>query len=218
MGRDSPVSTERSNFASDEMSMKRTSAGSLLPDLMETTSPGTRTSAGKRTSCPSRVTWQCSGSMSLMDDMTRDVDQSWNMAKPAWMKKTARSTMASACLSASARPVIISRVAHSYQVGQRRGLAKGPPRDEDEDAADEEDAAEALEEVAEDGERLVRLGRRRRVPAVLLKPALGLVVGEAARRRRDESLGHVGRRDGVPFKVTEVWRGHDQLLMFSHSS
>lgn len=98
-----------------------------------------------------------------------------------------------------------------YQVCQRRGLAEGPPGDEDEDAADEQNAAEALEEVAQDGERLVRLGRRRRIPAILLKPSPGLVAREAAGGGRDEPLGHVGRRDDVPFEVAEVWGADVQL-------
>ncbi len=90
---------ERSNLASDEASTKRTSAGSLFPALIRRTSPGTMCSAESVTRFPSRMARHESGSMVLMEAMTRDDDQSCHMLKAAWMKKMASRTMASARLA-----------------------------------------------------------------------------------------------------------------------
>ena len=51
-----PVRIERSNFASEETSTKRTSAGSLLPALTRSTSPGTISAARSVIWAPSRKT------------------------------------------------------------------------------------------------------------------------------------------------------------------
>ncbi len=61
-GCDSPVKIERSNLASDETSKNRTSAGSLLPDLIYKMSPGTKSMAAASTRFPSRRTEQSLGS------------------------------------------------------------------------------------------------------------------------------------------------------------
>lgn len=85
-----------SKRASDDALTKRTSAGSLFPALMTKISPGTICSASSVTARPSLIARQWSGSMVLMDAMTRDDDQSCHMLNAAWMKKTASRTMARA--------------------------------------------------------------------------------------------------------------------------
>jgi hypothetical protein len=86
----------RSNLASDDTLTKRTSAGSLLPALTIRTSPGTMSVAIEATWTPSLTSMHSSGSIVLIDAMTRDDDQSCHRLKAAWMKKTMRRTIASA--------------------------------------------------------------------------------------------------------------------------
>lgn len=91
-----PVRIDRSNLASEDISTKRTSAGSLLPALIYSISPGTISLATTVTWAPSRSSRQSSGSMVVIDAMTLEDDQSCHALKAAWMKNTARRTMASA--------------------------------------------------------------------------------------------------------------------------
>jgi hypothetical protein len=90
------VRIDRSNFASDEISTNLTSAGSLFPDLIQRISPGTISLAITVACVPSLRTRQLSGSIVLIDAITREEDQSCHALKAAWMKKTASSTIASA--------------------------------------------------------------------------------------------------------------------------
>lgn len=96
VGENIPVNIERSNLASLDTSTNLTSAGSLFPAFMKSTSPGTISVATSVTCAPSRSTRQLSGNIVVMEAMTRDDDQSCQALKPAWMKKTARRTMARA--------------------------------------------------------------------------------------------------------------------------
>lgn len=94
-----PVRIERSNFASDDISTNRTSAGSLFPALIYMISPGAMSKARTVTLAPSRRTKQESGSIVVIEAMTREEDQSCHALKAAWMKNTARRTIASARLA-----------------------------------------------------------------------------------------------------------------------
>lgn len=96
---DVPVRIDLSNFASEEISMSRTSAGSLLPALIYRMSPGTISLASTVAWTPSRNMMQLSGSIVVIDAMTRDEDQSCHALNAAWIMKTARRTMASARLA-----------------------------------------------------------------------------------------------------------------------
>jgi hypothetical protein len=91
-----PVRMDLSNFASEDTSMKRTSAGSLFPALMKRKSPGTISLAITVTWAPSLKSKQLSGSIVVMDAMTREDDQSCHALNAAWMKNTASRTIASA--------------------------------------------------------------------------------------------------------------------------
>lgn len=111
---------DRSNLASEDTWVNLISAGNLLPALTNNTSPGTcwlcisvdfggsqwegprhkhkltKSAANRVAWEPFLMTWHSSGSMFLILAMTRPEDQSCHMLKPAWIKKTANSTMASA--------------------------------------------------------------------------------------------------------------------------
>lgn len=94
-----PVKIDRSKFASEDTSMKRISAGSLFPDLMKTISPGTMSSALAVHWWSFRMRRQLSGSIVVMDAMTRDEDQSCQALNAAWITNTASRTMARARLA-----------------------------------------------------------------------------------------------------------------------
>jgi hypothetical protein len=71
--------------------------------------------------------------------------------KAAWIKKTAKRTIARACgyVQFAVECEDVTNDA-AYQVGDGWGFAERLPRDEDKDGAKEENATEALEEVCKD--------------------------------------------------------------------
>lgn len=72
-GFDSPVRMERSNLRSLEHWMRRTSAGTLVPSVILTTSPETSSEAGNLKVLPSRQTRTSEGRRLLIEDMTLPV-------------------------------------------------------------------------------------------------------------------------------------------------
>lgn len=90
------MSIDLSNLASDDTSTNRISQGSLFPCLILITSPGTSSTADITTVAESLTAVQSSGSIVVIEAMTLEDDQSCQALKPAWMKKTANNTIASA--------------------------------------------------------------------------------------------------------------------------
>ena len=87
---------ERSNFVLEEISTKRTSAGSLFPALISKESPGTIPLAEVVTWAPSRSSRQSSGIMFVFDAITLEEDQSCHALNAACMRETASKTIARA--------------------------------------------------------------------------------------------------------------------------
>jgi hypothetical protein len=83
-------------LASEDISTKRTSAGNLFPDLIKSISPGTISLDITVICAPSRSTKQLSGSIVVIDTITLEDDQSCHALNAAWMKNTARRTIARA--------------------------------------------------------------------------------------------------------------------------
>ena len=94
-----PVNIERSNFASEEHSTSRTSAGSLLPALINSTSPGTTSGAIMVCCVPSRSKRQLSGNIVVIEAITREDDQSCQALNAACTTNTTKRTMARARLA-----------------------------------------------------------------------------------------------------------------------
>lgn len=91
-----PVNIDLSNFASGETSTSRTSAGNLLPAVMQRTSPGTTSGAETSARVPSRTTKHRSGSMVVMEAIIFEEVQCCQALNAPWIKNTIIRTIASA--------------------------------------------------------------------------------------------------------------------------
>ena len=90
------------------------------------------------------------------------------------------------------------------QVGRRRRLSEGLPRDKNEDASDKQDGTEALEEVSKDFPEAVRLRRRRRILAVLCQATSDLIARETLVERAGEAANNFIDGQEMPFQIGQI--------------
>lgn len=146
--------------------------------------------------------------MLLIELMTRDELQSWNILNAAWMKNTATKTIPRALRRALVLLKFTwplgkcSKVA--YQIGQRGRLTERLPRDEHQYGSHQEHRTKALEEIPEEFLESVRLGRRWCISPVFFLSASDLLIRETLGRRRAETTESLVSRDCMPFKRREL--------------